>query len=281
MDEGLSKAVEHVFIRLYEKDLIYRGERMINWCPNCLTSLSDVEVEHEESDDHFWYLRYPLSDGSGELVVATTRPETMLGDTAVAVHPEDERYRSMIGKNCILPLVNREIPVIADEYVEREFGTGVVKITPAHDPNDFEVGLRHGLDVVDILTDDARINEKGGPYAGMTREEARRIIVADLKEEGFLVKEESLRHNVGCCQRCGTVVEPRISLQWFVRMEPLARPAIQAVRDQETRFIPEHFEKTYFNWMENIRDWCISRQLWWGHRIPAYYCSECDFIAVV
>lgn len=275
LDEGCSSAVREVFVRLYEKGLIYRGERMINWCPACRTSLSDIEVEFEEQQGHFWHLRYPMADGSGELLLATTRPETLLGDTAVAVHPEDERYQKFIGKNVILPLVGREIPVVADEYVERDFGTGVVKITPAHDPNDFEVGLRHDLPIINVMNDDATINGQGGKYAGLTREEARKRIVADLEAEGFLVKVEPHTHNVGTCQRCHTTVEPRLSKQWFVKMEPLAKPALEAVQKGETRFIPERFDKIYYNWMENIKDWCISRQLWWGHRIPAFYCDAC------
>ncbi len=280
MDEGLSAAVTEVFIRYYNEDLIYRGERIINWCPHCLTSISDAEVEYQEQDGFFWHLKYPLSDGSGELILATTRPETLLGDTAVAVHPEDERYAHLIGKTVILPLVGKEIPIIADTYVEKDFGTGVVKITPAHDPNDFEVGLRHNLPVVNIMTDDAHMNESAGIYAGMDRYEARKKIVADLEEQGFLIKVEPHMHNVGTCYRCRTTVEPRVSFQWFVRMKPLAEPAIVAVRSGETKFIPERFDKTYFNWMDNIRDWCISRQLWWGHRIPAYYCNKCGEITV-
>ncbi|HEY5465985.1 MAG TPA: valine--tRNA ligase, partial [Clostridia bacterium] len=275
MDEGLSAAVQEVFVRLYEKGLIYRGERIINWCPHCLTSISEAEVEYEEQDGHFWYIRYPLEDGSGSVTVATTRPETMLGDTAVAVHPDDERYADMVGKVLVLPLVGRRIPVVADTYVDRAFGTGVVKITPAHDPNDYEVGLRHKLEIVDIMTDDAHISPRGGAYAGMDRYDARKQVLEDLKREGFLVKTESHKHNVGTCYRCVTTVEPKVSLQWFVRMKPLAEPAIKAVRDGETQFVPERFDKIYFNWMENIRDWCISRQLWWGHRIPAYYCTAC------
>ena len=279
MDEGLSRAVTHVFVRLYKKGLIYRGERIINWCPHCLTSISDAEVEYEEQQSHFWHIRYPLSDGSGHLVLATTRPETLLGDTAVAVHPEDERYRHLIGKTVILPLVGREIPVIADTYVDRAFGTGVVKITPAHDPNDFEVGSRHNLPIQNVLTEDAHINENGGDYAGLERFEARKKIVSDLEAAGLLEKTEPHRHNVGACYRCSTTVEPRVSFQWFVAMKPLAEPAIDAVRKQQTRFVPERFEKIYFNWMENIRDWCISRQLWWGHRIPAFYC-DCGELTV-
>jgi len=280
MDEGLSDAVTEVFIRYYNQGLIYRGERIINWCPHCLTSISDAEVEFEEQDGFFWHLKYPLSDGSGELILATTRPETLLGDTAVAVHPEDERYSHLIGKTVILPLVGKEIPIIADTYVEKDFGTGVVKITPAHDPNDFEVGLRHNLPVVTILTEDAHMNENAGVYAGLDRYEARKMIVTDLDSQGFLLKTEPHKHNVGTCYRCKTTVEPRVSFQWFVRMKPLAEPAIAAVRSGETKFVPERFDKTYFNWMENIRDWCISRQLWWGHRIPAYYCQDCGEITV-
>lgn len=275
LDEGCSKAVREVFVRLYEKGLIYRGERIINWCPHCRTSISDAEVEFSEHDGHFWHLRYPLADGSGFVQLATTRPETLLGDTAVAVHPEDERYKDIIGKNVILPLVGREIPVVADTYVEQDFGTGVVKITPAHDPNDFEVGLRHDLPVINVMDENAVINENGGKYQGMDRYEARKAIVKDLEEGGFLVKVESIKHNVGSCYRCSTTVEPRISKQWFVKMKPLAEPAIQVVRDGKVKFVPDRFEKIYFNWMENIRDWCISRQLWWGHRIPAWYCTDC------
>ncbi len=280
LDEGCNKAVNEVFIRLYEKGLIYRGERIINWCPHCLTSISDAEVEYEESDGSFWHLRYPLSDNSGYIELATTRPETLLGDTAVAVHPDDERYKALIGKTVTLPLVNKEIPIVADEYVEMDFGTGVVKITPAHDPNDFEVGLRHNLPVINVFTDDAVVNEKGGKYEGMERYAARKAIVADLEAGGYLVKVEPMRHNVGHCYRCNTTVEPRVSKQWFVKMEPLAKPAIEAVRNGEIKFIPERFDKIYFNWMENIKDWCISRQLWWGHRIPAYYCADCGEVIV-
>ncbi|NLW12479.1 MAG: valine--tRNA ligase [Clostridiaceae bacterium] len=280
MDDGLSEAVQEVFIRLYKKGLIYRGERIINWCPHCLTSISDAEVEYQDKQGSFWHLRYPLADGSGHLMLATTRPETLLGDTAVAVNPEDERYQSLIGKTVILPLVGREIPIIADNYVDMEFGTGVVKITPAHDPNDFEVGLRHQLPVINVMTDDAHINEEGGVYCGLTREDARKRIVVDLEAGGFLEKTEPHQHNVGACYRCSTTVEPRVSFQWFVKMEPLAAPAIEAVKNNETRFVPERFDKIYFNWMENIRDWCISRQLWWGHRIPAYYCNSCGKIMV-
>lgn len=280
LDEGCNKAVKEVFVRLYEKDLIYRGERIINWCPHCLTSISDAEVEYEDQAGHFWHLRYPFKDGSGYLELATTRPETLLGDTAVAVNPNDERYKDLIGKTLILPIVHREIPVIADDYVEMEFGTGVVKITPAHDPNDFEVGLRHNLEVINVLTPDAKVTEDYPKYAGMDRYEARKAIVADLEAEGALVKIEDYSHNVGTCYRCSTTVEPRVSKQWFVSMKPLAGPAIDAVRDGDTKFVPQRFEKVYFHWLENIRDWCISRQLWWGHRIPAWYCADCGEITV-
>ncbi len=275
LDEGCSKAVREVFVKFYEKGLIYRGERIINWCPHCKTSISDAEVEFSEKDGSFWHLRYPFKDGSGYLELATTRPETMLGDTAVAVHPDDERYKDMVGKTLILPLVGREIPVIADEYVEMEFGTGVVKITPAHDPNDFEVGLRHNLEVINVMDDGGNINENGGKYAGMSGLEARKQIVKELEEQGYLVRVEPIKHNVGCCYRCNTVVEPRVSKQWFVKMEPLAKPAVDAVKDQKIKFIPDRMDKIYYNWMENIKDWCISRQLWWGHRIPAWYCDDC------
>ncbi len=280
MDEGCSRAVKEVFVSLYEKGLIYRGERMINWCPHCLTSISDAEVEYEEQSGHFWHLRYPLSDGSGYIYLATTRPETLLGDTAVAVHPDDERYKALVGKTVILPIVGREIPIVADSYVEPDFGTGVVKITPAHDPNDFEVGLRHNLDVITVMTPDARITEDYPQYAGMDRYEARKAIVKDLEKQGALVKIEDYSHNVGTCYRCGTTVEPRVSKQWFVKMKPLAGPAIKAVENGETRFVPQRFEKVYFHWLNNIRDWCISRQLWWGHRIPAWYCDDCSHITV-
>ncbi len=275
MDEGCSKAVREVFVRLYEKKLIYRGERIINWCPHCLTSISDAEVEFEEKNGTFYHLRYPVVGTDRFLELATTRPETMLGDTAVAVHPDDERYRDLVGKTLLLPLVGREIPVIADTYVEPEFGTGVVKITPAHDPNDFEVGLRHQLPVITVTTEDGHMADNAGKYAGMTLDECRKAIVEDLEAGGFLVGTEPLTHNVGTCYRCHTVIEPRVSKQWFVKMAPLAAPAIEAVKSGETKFVPERFEKVYFHWMENIRDWCISRQLWWGHRIPAWYCADC------
>ena len=280
LDGGCSKAVKEVFVKLYNEGLIYRGERMINWCPNCKTSISDAEVDFAEKDGNFWHIRYPLADGSGYLNLATTRPETMLGDTAVAVHPEDERYQHVIGKMLILPLVGREIPIVADTYVEQDFGTGVVKITPAHDPNDFEVGLRHNLPVINIMDESGIINENGGEYQGMDRLDARKKIVKALEEQGYLIKVEPIKHNVGTCYRCKTVVEPRVSKQWFVKMEPLAKPAVKAVEDGEVKFVPERFDKIYFNWMNNIKDWCISRQLWWGHRIPAWYCDDCNEITV-
>lgn len=280
MDERLSNAVLEVFVRLYEKGLIYRGERIINWCPCCLTTISDAEVEYEESEGKLWHIRYPVKGENANLTVATTRPETMLGDTAVAVHPEDERYNRFIGKTVILPLVNREIPVIADEYVEKEFGTGVVKITPAHDPNDFEVGKRHNLPVIDVMNDNATMNENAGSYNGLDRYEARKRIVAELEKLGLLEKTKSHTHNVGTCYRCSTVIEPKVSKQWFVKMKPLAEPAIEAVKSGKTKFVPDRFSKIYFNWMENIQDWCISRQLWWGHRIPAWYCNECEHMHV-
>ena len=280
MDEGCSEAVKEVFVKLYEKGLIYKGERIINWCPHCCTSISDAEVDFAEQDGSFWHLRYPLTDGSGYVQLATTRPETLLGDTAVAVHPDDERYKDIIGKTVTLPIVGREIPVVADAYVEPEFGTGVVKITPAHDPNDFEVGLRHNLEVINVMDDTAHMNEKAGKYQGMDRYECRKAIVKDLEEGGFLVKIEPIKHNVGTCYRCKTTVEPRVSKQWFVKMQPLAEPAIECVKKGDTKIIPERFEKVYFHWMENIKDWCISRQLWWGHRIPAWYCDDCGEIIV-
>jgi len=280
MDEGCNKAVKEVFVNLYNKGLIYKGERIINWCPKCLTSISDAEVEYEDQAGHFWHLRYKLTDGSGYVELATTRPETLLGDTAVAVNPNDDRYKDLVGKTVILPLVHREIPIVADDYVEPDFGTGVVKITPAHDPNDFEVGLRHNLEVINVMTDDAKITEDYPEYAGMDRYEAREAIVRDLEKEGALIKVEDYSHNVGTCYRCKTTVEPRVSKQWFVKMEPLAKPAIDAVKNGDTKFIPPHFDKTYFHWLENIHDWCISRQLWWGHRIPAFYCDECGEMVV-
>lgn len=280
LDDGCSKAVKEVFVRLYEKGLIYRGERIINWCPHCLTSISDAEVEFEEKDSFFWHIRYPLADGSGFVELATTRPETMLGDTAVAVHPDDERYMHLIGKTVILPIVNKEIPIVADTYVEPEFGTGVVKITPAHDPNDFEVGARHSLPILDVMTDDGHMNQNAGKFEGMDRYECRKAIVKDLEDGNYLVKIEPVKHNIGACYRCHTTVEPRISMQWFVDMKPLAKPAIDIVKDGTVKFIPERFDKTYFHWMENIKDWCISRQLWWGHRIPAWYCQVCGEITV-
>lgn len=280
LDEGCSRAVKEVFVKLFEKGLIYRGERIINWCPNCLTSISDAEVEFEEKDSSFWHIRYPLSDGTGYIELATTRPETMLGDTAVAVHPEDERYKHLVGKMLILPIVNKEIPIIADTYVEQDFGTGAVKITPAHDPNDFEVGARHSLPIINVMTEDGHMNENAGKFEGFDSLACRKAVVKELEEGDFLVKVEPMRHNVGACYRCHTTVEPRISLQWFVDMKPLAKPAIDIVKDGTVKFIPERFDKTYFHWMENIKDWCISRQLWWGHRIPAWYCSDCGEIIV-
>ncbi len=275
MDEGCSQAVEEVFIKLYEEGYIYKGSRIINWCPKCKTSLSDAEVEHEEKAGHFWHIKYPVVGTEQFLEVATTRPETMLGDTAIAVHPEDERYTDLIGKKALLPLMNREIDIVADSYVDKEFGTGAVKITPAHDPNDFEVGRRHNLEEINVMHDDATINEAGGKYAGMDRYEARKAIVADLETEGYLVKIEDHSHNVGTHDRCGTTVEPLIKQQWFVKMEELAKPAIEALKTEELKFVPERFDKIYLHWLENIRDWCISRQIWWGHRIPAYYCEKC------
>lgn len=280
MDEGCSKAVREVFVNLYEKKLIYRGERIINWCTHCRTSISDAEVEYEELDSSFWHIRYPLADGSGYVQLATTRPETMLGDTAIAVHPDDERYKDIVGKKVILPIVNKEIPVVADNYVEIDFGTGVVKITPAHDPNDFEVGLRHNLPVINVLTEDGKMNENAGKYEGMDRYECRKAIVKELEEGGYLVKVEPMKHNVGSCYRCHTIVEPRVSKQWFVKMQPLVEPAIDTVKKGEVKFVPDRFDKIYYHWMENIKDWCISRQLWWGHRIPAWYCSDCGEVIV-
>ena len=281
MDEGLSKAVRHVFVSLYKKGLIYKGSRIVNWCPHCVTALSDAEVEYQDKPGHLWHLRYPIVGEEGRyVIVATTRPETMLGDTGVAVNPNDERYKDLIGKKCLLPLVNREIPIVADEYVDMEFGTGCVKMTPAHDPNDFEVGLRHNLETIRVLDDNGKVVEGYGPYSGLDRYEARKAIVHDLEEQGYLVKVEDHQHNVGTCYRCGTDVEPIISAQWFVKMGPLAEEALRVVRDGETKFVPERFTKTYTNWMENVHDWCISRQLWWGHQIPAWTCSECGHITV-
>lgn len=280
MDEGCSKAVRETFCEMYEKGLIYKGSRIINWCPHCVTALSDAEVEYVDKPGHLWHMRYPLSDGSGYLVVATTRPETMMGDTGVAVHPDDERYKHLVGKTCILPLMNREIPIVADDYVEMDFGTGCVKMTPAHDPNDFEVGLRHNLDTIKVIDDNGSINEEGGKYSGMDRYEARKAVVADLKELGLLEKEEPYNHNVGTCYRCHNDVEPIISAQWFVKMEPLAKEALRVVQEGETKFVPDRFSKTYLNWMENVHDWCISRQLWWGHQIPVWYCEDCGHMTV-
>ena len=280
MDEGCSKAVREAFCEMYEKGFIYKGSRIINWCPHCLTALSDAEVEYADKPGHLWYIRYPLADGSGDIVVATTRPETMMGDTGVAVNPEDEKFKHLIGKTCILPIMNREIPIVGDEYCEIGFGTGAVKMTPAHDPNDFEVGLRHNLEVIRVLNDDGTVNENGGKYCGMDRYECRKAIVADLEAEGYLVKTEPYSHNVGTCYRCHNDVEPLISAQWFVKMKPLAEEAIRVIKDGTIKFVPERFSKTYLNWMENVHDWCISRQLWWGHQIPAWYCDECGHINV-
>ena len=280
MDEGCSKAVKEVFVSLYNKGLIYQGSRIINWCPHCITALSDAEVEHKEQAGHFWHIKYPVKDSNDFVVIATTRPETLFGDTAVAVNPEDERYKDIIGKTLLLPLTNREIPVIADEYVDKEFGTGCVKITPAHDPNDFEVGLRHNLEQIKVLNDDATMNSYAGKYEGLDRYECRKAMIEDLDKMGLLVKIEDHSHNVGECYRCGTTVEPIISKQWFVKMKPLAKPAIDAVKNGDTEFVPTHFEKVYYHWLENIRDWCISRQLWWGHRIPAFYCDDCGEMVV-
>ena len=280
MDEGCSKAVRETFCELYDKGLIYKGSRIINWCPHCVTALSDAEVEYVDKPGHLWHIRYPLADGSGDIVVATTRPETMMGDTGVAVNPNDEKFKNLLGKKCILPIMNREIPIVGDEYCEIGFGTGAVKMTPAHDPNDFEVGLRHNLEVIRVIADDGKINENGGPYNGMDRYECRKAIVKDLEEQGYLVKVEPYSHNVGTCYRCHNDVEPLISAQWFVKMEPLAKEALRVVKDGEVKFVPERFAKTYINWMENVHDWCISRQLWWGHQIPAWYCDECGHINV-
>ena len=280
MDEGCSKAVREVFVSLYEKGLIYKGSRIINWCPHCVTALSDAEVEYVDKPGHLWHIRYPLTDGSGEVVVATTRPETMLGDTGVCVNPNDERYQHIVGKTVTLPLVNKQIPIVADDYAEMEFGTGCVKMTPAHDPNDFEVGLRHNLEVIRVLDDNGVVNALGGKYEGLDRYDARKQIVQDLQEQGYLVKIDDHAHNVGTCYRCHNDVEPIISAQWFVKMQPLAEEAIRVVKEGETKFVPDRFSKTYLNWMENVRDWCISRQLWWGHQIPAWTCEECGHITV-
>ena len=280
MDEGCSRAVRETFCELYDKGLIYKGSRIINWCPHCLTALSDAEVEYTDKPGHLWYIRYPLADGSGDIVVATTRPETMMGDTGVAVNPEDEKFKHLIGKTCILPIMNREIPIVGDEYCEIGFGTGAVKMTPAHDPNDFEVGLRHNLEVIRVIADDGTINENGGKYNGMDRYECRKAIVKDLEEQGYLIKTEDYSHNVGTCYRCHNDVEPLISAQWFVKMEPLAKEALRVVNEGEVKFVPERFSKTYTNWMENCHDWCISRQLWWGHQIPAWTCDDCGHINV-
>ena len=280
MDEGCSKAVRETFCNLYEKGLIYKGSRIINWCPHCATALSDAEVEYTDKPGHLWHMRYPLTDGSGYLVVATTRPETMMGDTGVAVNPNDERYKHLVGKTCILPIMNREIPIVADDYVEMDFGTGCVKMTPAHDPNDFEVGLRHNLETIRVLDDNGKVNENGGKYQGMDRYECRKAVVADLEEMGLMEKIEPYSHNVGTCYRCHSDVEPIISAQWFVKMAPLAEEALKAVNEGKTKFVPERFSKTYTNWMENVHDWCISRQLWWGHQIPVWYCDDCGKMTV-
>ena len=280
MDEGCSKAVREVFVSLYEKGLIYKGSRIINWCPKCTTALSDAEVEYKDKPGHMWHMRYPLADGSGYLVVATTRPETMMGDTGVAVHPEDERYKHLVGKKVLLPIMNREIPIVADEYVEMDFGSGCVKMTPAHDPNDFEVGLRHNLETIRVLDDNGVVNAEGGMFEGMDRYEARKAVVAEMERLGLMEKIEDYSHNVGTCYRCSTDVEPIISAQWFVKMEPLAKEAIRVVAEGETKFVPDRFSKTYLNWMENVHDWCISRQLWWGHQIPVWYCADCGHMTV-
>ena len=280
MDEGCSKAVREVFVNLYDKGLIYKGHRIINWCPHCATALSDAEVEYETQPGKLWHIRYPLADGSGDLVVATTRPETFMGDTGVAVNPNDERYPHLIGKTCILPIMNREIPIFGDEYVDMEFGTGCVKVTPCHDPNDFEMGQRHDLEQILVFNEDATVNENGGKYEGMDRYECRKAVIKDLEDGGYLVKTEDHEHNVGTCYRCGTTVEPMTSAQWFVKMAPLAKPAMDVVHEGKTKFVPDRFAKTYLRWMENVHDWCISRQLWWGHRIPAFYCDDCGEMTV-
>ncbi len=281
MDDGCNEAVNEVFVKMYNKGYIYKGSRIVNWCPICKTSISDAEVEYEEQAGHLWHIKYPVIDVDGTvsktefIEFATTRPETMLGDTAVAVNPDDDRYKSFKGKKVLLPIVNRELPIVEDSYVDMEFGTGVVKITPAHDPNDFEVGKRHNLEVINILNDDATINSNGGKFAGMDRYAAREAIVKELDEMGLLVKIEDYSHNVGTHDRCHTTVEPMVKAQWFVKMDELIKPAVKAVKEGEIKLIPPRMEKTYFNWTDNIRDWCISRQLWWGHRIPAYYCDDC------
>lgn len=280
LDEGLSRAVRKVFVTLYKEGLIYRGNRIINWCPRCKTALSDIETEYRDLDGHLWHMRYPFVDGKGHVTVATTRPETMLGDTAVAVHPDDERYKDLVGKKIVLPLANREIPVVADDFVDPEFGSGCVKVTPAHDPNDFEIGQRHNLPEIRVIDDDAKITSEGGPYEGLDRYEARKKVLADLDAQGLLEKTDDHDHSVGHCYRCNTVIEPSLSLQWFVKIKPLAEPAIAAVEEGRIRFVPANWSKTYYEWMRNIRDWCISRQLWWGHRIPAFYCNECGHINV-
>lgn len=280
MDEGCNKAVTKFFVKLYEEGHIYRGNRIINWCPDCKTTLSDAEVEHEDQEGNFWHIKYPIKDSEEYLEIATTRPETLLGDSGVAVHPEDERYSHLVGKFAILPLVGRELPIVADEYVDKEFGTGAVKMTPAHDPNDFEVGRRHQLEEINVMNDDATMNNLAGKYAGMDRYECRKALVVDLKEAGYLIKVEKHDHAVGTCYRCHTTVEPRLSLQWFVKMDELAKPAIDILKKGELKFVPDKFDKTYLQWLENIRDWCVSRQLWWGHQIPAYYCQDCDEIIV-
>ena len=279
MDETCAKAVRETFCELYDKGLIYKGSRIINWCPHCRTALSDAEVEYKDMPGHFWHIRYPIEGSDEEFIIATTRPETMLGDSGVAVHPDDERYKHLVGRNAILPLVGRKLPIVADTYVELGFGTGAVKMTPCHDPNDYEVGLRHGLEQIQVIDEDAKIIN-GGKYNGMDRYEARKAIVQDLEEQGYLVKVEPYNHNVGCCYRCGSVVEPLTSPQWFVKMAPLAKRAIEVVKDGRIKFVPERFTKIYLNWMENVHDWCISRQLWWGHQIPAWTCEDCGHITV-
>ena len=280
MDAGCNKAVTKFFVKLYEEGHIYRGNRIINWCPDCLTTLSDAEVEHEDMEGFFWHIKYPIKDSDEYLEIATTRPETMLGDSGIAVHPDDERYAHLVGKVAILPLVGRELPIVADEYVDKEFGTGAVKMTPAHDPNDFEVGKRHGLEEINVMHDNATMNELAGKYEGMDRYECRKVLVNDLDEAGYLLKVEKHDHAVGTCYRCHTVIEPRLSLQWFVKMDELSKPAIEILKSQELKFVPEKFDKTYLQWLENIRDWCVSRQLWWGHQIPAYYCQDCGEVVV-